>query len=194
MHTVNTRAGTSLLAFVALSMTGSAQPIGGSDAAVQAFQQRVAAYVEVHRRLEGPRPTLEISEDLREVHAAMEALARELRNARRRARQGDLFTPDVTGLFRTRIASCLPPGDMAALLAEHHEDLHGARPRLRVNGGWPPNAPFGYVPPEMLAALPPLPSELQYRIVGRSLVLWDHHANLIVDFIRDAFPTHEFVT
>jgi hypothetical protein len=47
--------------------------------------------------------------------------------------------------------------------------------------------PFGFVPPQMLAALPRLPAELQYRIIGNSLVLWDHHANLIVDFLPGAF-------
>lgn len=41
--------------------------------------------------------------------------------------------------------------------------------------------PFGYVPPELLA--------VQYRIIGSVLVLWDHHANLIVDVLPDAFAT-----
>jgi hypothetical protein len=41
----------------------------------------------------------------------------------------------------------------------------------------------------MLAVLPPLPAELQYRIVGRSLVLWDFHADLIVDIMPGAFLT-----
>jgi hypothetical protein len=46
---------------------------------------------------EGPLPTLEISEDLRDVHAAMDALAKEIRKARRGARQGDLFTSEAAG-------------------------------------------------------------------------------------------------
>ena len=37
-------------------------------------------------------------------------------------------------------------------------------------------------------ALPVLPVELQYRIVGADLVLVDLHANLIVDILRDALP------
>ena len=42
----------------------------------------------------------------------------------------------------------------------------------------------------ILQSLPPLPEELQYRIIGQSLVLWDCHANLIVDFLPGAFvPT-----
>jgi len=34
--------------------------------------------------------------------------------------------------------------------------------------------------------LPRLPRELQYRIVGRALLLYDTQADLIVDFIPDA--------
>ena len=52
---------------------------------------------------------------------------------------------------------------------------------------WPEQVLFDFVPPQMLAALPRLPAELQYRIIGTALVLWDHHANLIVDFMPDAF-------
>jgi hypothetical protein len=37
-----------------------------------------------------------------------------------------------------------------------------------------------------MAALPPLPPELQYRFVGRDLILWDIHSGLIVDFLPDA--------
>ena len=40
----------------------------------------------------------------------------------------------------------------------------------------------------VLAALPPLPHELQYRFVGRDLVLVDTHADLVVDILRNAVP------
>lgn len=155
----------------------------------QDFERRVTAYVELHRRLEGPLPTLEVSNDLRDVHAAMAALAKEVRKARAGARQGDIFTPAVAAMIRTCIASCLPPEQMADILADADEHLPRVLPRLRVNDEWPHTVPFAYVPAQLIATLPPLPPELQYRIVGRALVLWDHHANLIVDFIPAAFPT-----
>ena len=40
--------------------------------------------------------------------------------------------------------------------------------------------------PCVIAALPPLPPELQYRIVGDTLVLIDVHASLIVDLLPRA--------
>ena len=42
--------------------------------------------------------------------------------------------------------------------------------------------------PHLLAVLPPLPTELQYRFVNRDLVLWDVRANLIVDYMKGALP------
>ena len=44
------------------------------------------------------------------------------------------------------------------------------------------------MPVDLLAALPRLPCEVQYRFMTRDLVLIDIDANLIVDFIPDAIP------
>ena len=44
------------------------------------------------------------------------------------------------------------------------------------------------MPTRLLLALPALPEELQYRFMNRALILWDVHAELIVDFIPDVIP------
>jgi hypothetical protein len=158
-------------------------------AVVQAFESRVGEYVALHRLLEGPLPPLQVTHDMDAVRAAMEALARHIRTARPGAKQGDLFTPDVARVFRTRLATCLTPEDIQALLTEGEPGEQIVAPPLTVNMVWPEEVPFNFVPPQLIAALPPLPPELQYRIIGRALVLWDHHANLIVDYLPAAFTT-----
>jgi hypothetical protein len=40
--------------------------------------------------------------------------------------------------------------------------------------------------PCVLNALPALPDELQYRLIGHDLALVDLHADLVVDILRDA--------
>ena len=157
----------------------------------QDFDSRVSEYVALHRMLEGPpqRPTL----DMEDVVLKSRGLAARLQRARAHARRGDIITPDVARMFRRRIVSCLAPEAWSALFAEMAEDERGRptppAPPLHVNAMWPADVVFNFVPPQLLMALPPLPPELQYRIVGRSLVLWDHHANLIVDFLPAAFLT-----
>jgi len=168
-------------------------PIVQDLAATQAFQQRIAEYVTLHRILEGPLPPLLPTRDMSQVHATTRALAARLQMARAHAQQGDLITADVARMFRRRIATCLPPEEWTAILAEFDTDEQGQPappvPALHVNMEWPAQVPFDFVPPQLLFALPPLPPELQYRIIGRTLVLWDHHANLIVDILPGAFAS-----
>ena len=158
--------------------------------ATQDFQHRIDAYVALHRLLEGPLPPLLVTTNMDDIRVAQRALARRIRAARGNARPGDLITADVARMFKRRIREVLPADVWAAVLAEATEDEQGRPIRvvaLRVNMDWPDDVPFTFVPPQMLAALPPLPAELQYRIIGRSLVLWDHHANLVIDVLPDAF-------
>jgi hypothetical protein len=44
------------------------------------------------------------------------------------------------------------------------------------------------MPPTLLSNLPKLPSGLEYRVVGSSLILLDGEAGLVVDFIPDILP------
>jgi len=158
--------------------------------AIQNFQRSVAAYVILHQQLEREVPPLVVSPDVDDISMAVRALGMRLQVARVTARQGDIITPEVAQMFRRRIATCLRPEQWATLFADLARDEEGEpveAPPLRVNMAWPEQVPFDYVPPQLLQSLPLLPQELQYRIIGRSLVLWDHHANLIVDFLPGAF-------
>jgi hypothetical protein len=178
-----------------LPAASQAEPILREIVAVQAFEERVAQYVLQHRLLERTVPALQPTRDMRQVAMAVQALALRIRLARPAAQPGDLITPEAAMVFRRRIATCLTPAEWAAILAENAEEgeeeeeegVPGPPPVLQVNMTWPEPVPFGFVPPLLLAALPRLPEELQYRIIGNALVLWDHHANLIVDFLPDAF-------
>jgi hypothetical protein len=193
------------MAMLALTMNSAAAPVHGhaivqgppsataaddEAAVVRAFESRIHDYVTLHRLLEGPLPPLQVSNDMNTVRAAMEALAKRIVAARPDARQGDLITPDVARVFRRRIAACLTPEEIEAVLTEGEPgERMVTPPRLTVDMRWPEHVPFNFVPPQLIATLPALPPELQYRIIGRALVLWDHHANLIVDFLPAAFVT-----
>ena len=161
-----------------------------TDAAAAAeFETGIRGYVSLHRRLEGVVPTVKVSDDYAHVLAAIDALATKLRAARQDARRGDIFTPAVECWFRQLLDESLRGCDIAALRAAiNEENPPNVVFALRINGPWPEGAPLGPMPPRLLADLPQLPDDLQYRFLDRDLVLWDAHANLVVDFIRKALP------
>ena len=46
--------------------------------------------------------------------------------------------------------------------------------------------PISTVPPQVLAQLPKLPEELEYRFIQTTLILFDSHAHIIADFVERA--------
>jgi hypothetical protein len=59
---------------------------------------------------------------------------------------------------------------------------------LEVNDVYPDTEPITALSPELLAAFPPLPVEVAYRVVGRTLIVVDVKSRLIVDFARLILP------
>jgi len=154
-----------------------------------AFNRRVDDYLAVRRQVErvvaGPRP----SSDRQEILKAADALAGAIQSARATARQGDIFSVAVAADIRRQIRTILA-GDgrrAADLFADREPEL--GRPRVQpiVNGrfDWELDA---VMPPALIEGLPPLPGELQYRFVGRDLMLIDIVAGLVVDILPRALP------
>jgi hypothetical protein len=49
--------------------------------------------------------------------------------------------------------------------------------------------PLYRIPSTVRLGLPPIPAELDYRIAGHDLVLWDIYAGIVVDFVPDALTS-----
>ena len=152
---------------------------------IVAFQRQADAYAFLHRRLERQLPVVEVNADPETFRRAIESMAGAIRAARPDAQQGDLFNPAAQRTIRERIAVALraqglTPADVRA--AERHDGVAPASLLLRVNGTFPWAASTAMFP-SILEALPAVPPELQYRMVGRDLVLVDVHASLIVDIL-----------
>jgi hypothetical protein len=153
------------------------------------FQAAVDEYVTLHRLLEAPLPTQQVTSDPEQIRRATDALAAAIRAARPNARQGDVFTKHGGLLMRARVHAALDRNayDATILLAAMRNDTEGEAPPPAINGSFPWDA-GNAMWPLMLAELPPLPDELEYRFVGRDLVLLDVHANLIVDILPAVLP------
>jgi len=157
---------------------------------VAAFTERVEAYNKLRRDLAKDSAKLKETNNPAEIGAAEKTLAAKIRAARVNAKRGDIFTPATEAMFRRLIRPPLTKGPDAA---ENKETIKEDAPKpsevpFKVNGEYPKEAPLSTVPPDVLKALPPLPENLQYRIVGKHLILLCTQGNLIVDYMLNAIP------
>jgi hypothetical protein len=173
---------------MALLSVGTGAARQSDEEVLQTFREDVAAYAALHERLERDLPPLQPTEQPHVIEVARRALAASIRAERADAQQGDIFTPAAARLFRQRIRIALRGTDIAELLGELYEEFPDeAKLVPEVHASFPRGASYE-MPPRILHALPALPGDLEYRLVGLHLVLWDTHANVIVDFIPNAIP------
>ena len=159
-----------------------------ADAQVVAeFARRVEEYVDSHRKLERTLPDQPPRPTPQQVDTHQRALSRLIVQSRGRARQGDIFNSESRAYFRRQIARALSGPDAAQIKDAIMEDNPG-RIRLQINGRYPDEVPLSTMPPQVLAALPKLPDELEYRFIGERLILLDVHAHLVVDLVDNALP------
>jgi hypothetical protein len=152
------------------------------------FDKQVKEYVKLHKKAEAGLPALKPTDSPHTLNERRRLLASRIQTARAQARQGDLFSPQVGQLYKRLIVMAYQasgPAKVAASL-RHDEPVHELS--LQVNAVYPETVPLQTTPPSILTNLPPLPPELDYRIVGRNLVLRDTAANIIVDYLPAAIP------
>lgn len=170
----------------------SAAPDGGTapnaqGAATLEFQNRIKAYLKIHNEAESKVPNLKRTDDPKQISDREMALAQAIQTLRAGAQIGGIFAPEyqpyfikiVQDDFSTRSAR-----DRKAIINELPKNM-----KVEVNTVYPTMLPLATFPAVLLKKLPDLPPELEYRLVGRSLILRDVKANLIVDILRDVVPT-----
>jgi hypothetical protein len=165
---------------------GAGQQKVNPDAKLQQeFKQRVETYMELHKKLEKQAPPMKDKAEPVEIKRSQDALAKGIQAARANAKQGEIFTPEIAQLFRRLMYPETHGPDGADTKNAIKEDSPASIP-LKVNGLYPEKAPLPTVPPNLLANLPQLPEDLEYRIVNKDLILRDVHANIIIDYIPKA--------
>jgi hypothetical protein len=173
-------------------LTGAVGAQGTPAKELAAFQSRLDQYVAMHRRLEGPLPPMAVTSNMDDVHRLMDALRGRIRAERQGDVQGHLFSPGMITLLHQRIAGCMTPDDIRNAMEDIEEHTPPGMPALRINEPLPEDAPFGMVPPQALRELPPLPDELRYMVLSKALLVWDHHANLVVDIAPGLFDASTY--
>jgi hypothetical protein len=172
---------------LAFAVIGQAAPDAAQPVSLLQFKASIHQYVQLHRRIEQQLPPFRAHSDAQDIIESSNAMAAALQTARANAREGDIFTREVAALLRTRVSDSLAargflPEEMVAATLEE-ADENAALPVVNGRFPWRRGAAMW---PCVLDALPRLPHELQYRFVGRDLVLVDTDADLVVDILRNA--------
>lgn len=162
-------------------------PVNAQGAATLEFKKRIDAYMKIHNEAESQVPSLKRTDDPKEISEREKALREMIMTLRANAQPGDIFAPDyqpyfikiVQDDFKGRSAA-----DRKALINELPKNM-----KVDINTVYPTTLPLATFPPALLRKLPDLPADLEYRIVGRSLLLRDVKANLVVDILREVVPT-----
>jgi hypothetical protein len=155
---------------------------------IQDFDKRLDDYAKLRKRAQTELPDPKSKTSAANVKQYQESLAQNVRTARPQAKAGDIFTPAISQLFRELIATSIRgnSGNKIRASLRHAEPVQELS--LEVNQEYPQTSAMQSTPPTLLSNLPKLPPDLEYRIVGRELVLLDTKANLIVDLLPDALP------
>jgi hypothetical protein len=156
-----------------------------ADAALRAFDAGVARYAALRTKFEEPLPAFD---DPRRDEWTLLLMRRYLvsaiRAARREAPQGCIFGP-AAAVFRDTIARAIYDVEIEGLVdVAPGED--GFVLDLALNEPIPAWA-LSPVPEPLLERLPLLPAAIEYRIVAGALILWDTHAEILIDALPDAF-------
>ena len=154
---------------------------------IDEFGREVARYLTVHAKLRTEVGDLVPNSTAAQVSAASDLLAAAVRRARPKARRGDFFNAAVSRTITFRIDDTVRTGDLRAVLAQiDDEQPPVADPHIYSR--FPSASQMATMPASLLEALPALPYELEYRIIGEFLVLRDVRAALILDYIAQAVP------
>jgi len=155
---------------------------------IQDFSKRVDEYVKLRKRMEAGLSVPKSKSSAADLKQYQAALAQKISAERSQVKPGDIFTPAVSRLFIKLIATPFESGDGSKIRASlrHAEPVRGLSPA--INQRYPQTVALQSTPPTLLSDLPKLPAEIEYRIVGRELILLDTAAGLVVDLLPDALP------
>ena len=169
-----------------LDVKSAEAPNPVEDPRFKDFFDHVRAYLKIHNTADARVPSLKDTSDPKQISGREKALADQIRVERAGAQQGDVFSLAAAKEIAVIVAEDFkerPLRDQKAILVEVPMKVPPA-----INTDYPTTLPLATVPPSLLLKLPTLPEELEYRFVGRHLILRDTKANLIVDFIPDVVP------
>jgi len=155
------------------------------DPSYKPFLDRVKAYIDLRKKLDDGLPRLKPTDEPQRVETYEQLLAARIKAARSTAKPGDVF-----GSAGVAIKHAIGEDAKSRTVQDVYAAMQEVPPRdpPAVNATYPAKAALATVPPLLLLRLPKLPDTIEYRFMGRDLILHDTTTNIVVDFLRDAAP------
>ena len=144
------------------------------------FNRRIQEYAALRRRLETGLPPLKVTTDADEIERFERRLGDRIRRARG-SRRGQIFSGPMESQVKGMMLARVDPATIAAIMEDGPGEVD-----IDVNETYAKKHALATMPPNLLLLLPDLPKDLEYRFVGRRLVLRDARANIIIDEIPHA--------
>jgi hypothetical protein len=179
------------IAFLGCLLAASLQAedkVNQDSAVLKDFSRRIDDYTKLHKRVRSEIHRLKPASSPAAIDHYQHRFAHRVREERRGVMPGNIFTPEIAAEFRRLIGISMQGPEAARIRSSLAHAAPVRLPAIRVNHEYPAEAPLQSTPPSLLLNLPSLPQELEYRVVGRNLVLRDVDCNLIVDFVPNAIP------
>jgi hypothetical protein len=171
------------------AVSGAGEP--KASAAEQEFEKRLKDYLKLRKDVESKAPRLKDKAEPEEIERYEQALAAGIVAARSGARVGDLLGPvqqRLRNTIRQDMRGAQGRGAREKAAEENPEADGQQRVKIAVNAIYPEAQPVSGMPADLLQKLPALPKELEYRFVGRDLILLDAKTRVILDYLKDVTP------
>ena len=155
------------------------------------FNRRVEDYVALRSRMEVGLPPLVVTTNADDIERFEHRLTERIGHARG-SRRGQVFAPAMEGQVKRMLATHADAATVALIMEDGPGEFD-----VDVNETYSKRYALATMPPKLLLLLPDLPKDLEYRFVGRHLILRDARANMIIDEIpyaircRDCVPEPE---
>ena len=141
------------------------------------FGDRVKGYLELRTSLDTQFPTLRVTIDADEIEKAEETLGKRVRAARAAAKQGDIFAKPLQDQMGRMLVVEVDEKTLAVIMGDNPGEFS-----FKVNEH-PKHESLSTTPANLLELMPALADGVEYRFVGRNLILRDVKANIIIDKI-----------
>jgi hypothetical protein len=162
------------------------QPVNRQAQSMVDFRHRIDDYLELRREITRKVPEVKETGDPAKISSRERALGTAIASARKTAMPGDVFGAEMSVYLKKTLADdwrSRSAADRKAIFSELPKGI-----QLRINQPYPTTLPLVSVPAKLLAVLPMLPEELEYRFIDRYFLLRDRDANLVIDILPGVLP------